>query len=642
MNIISSTTGVNRRKMCKTVALVLALLTLASIASGQVDSIQTAGTRGCVIVELVLERIDNPIRQLAEIFYNSSDEAEDARTIRSVEELLRRIAAVESDYGRANHTYRDDYYGGIWQVDEADFGGQLDAILSVIENHPGACIELLDIYASLGWEDLRKPLYSGFAAMLKLFLSGEQIPNADDVTSQADFWIRYYRNSTENGITGNTGGPGETLTRENFTAAANTGCAVPCQSYPDIVFVIDSSGSIGSFHFQQALNFTADLASEFRIGPDFTHIGVITYASSVITSQQIELDRFYDASELSAAIRNIHYTSGGTATGRAIQYATDTLFSTSNGARDDGRSRVGIVLTDGRSGDDVIGPSNAARNASINLIAIGIGTGINDDELLAIAGSRDQVYLVDAFVDLPSFSAFIESTSCLTAVSLDAGNTLLTVVVEDEVRYLSLDATPSDNYTLHINVMNGSVVVYGSLVTAMPGPDVYDFKLNISATRLVATDILIMIPKLNDQFGRETEGTQKKCRKTEADEESVLVLAVVGVSDNASLEVNVTEGDNRRYGDLAVSLNSEERVDGTAFHVCEAKCTCERAYVSMTTSMTEVELPVGSILNQIGTRRVEVTLPGNYVGPLYCVIATPGVSGSEVYSAINITSKCKE
>ena len=62
----------------------------------------------------------------------------------------------------------------------------------------------------------------------------------------------------------------------------------------------------------------------------------------------------------------------------------------------------------------------------------------------------------------------------------------------------------------------------------------------------------------------------------------------------------------------------------------------------MTASLSEVELPVGTILNQIGTRRVEVTLPGNYVGPLYCMIATPGVSGSEVYSAINITGKCKE
>ena len=249
------------------------------------------------------------------------------------------------------------------------------------------------------------------------------------------------------------------------------------------------------------------------------------------------------------------------------------------------------------------------------------------------------------FVDLPSFSASIETASCLSAVLLEVGDTLSTEVVDGEVRYLSLTATPGDNYTLHINVTDGGVVVYGSLVTAMPGPDAYDFKLNISAMGPVATDVLIMIPKLNiDQSGNKTEGerTQRRRRQSEADEESVLVLAIVGVSDNASLDLNITEGDNRRYGDLAVSLNEEERADGTAFYVCEAKCTCELAYVAMTTNITGTELPTGSILNHIGTRRVKVTLPSTYDGPLYCVIATPGVFGSEVFSSINITGKCNQ
>ena len=609
----------------------VALLTLGTLTSGQVDSIRNPETSGCTIVELVLERIDNLIRQLVGFYHPSSDEASVASAIRSVKEFLRRIAAVESDYGRADHTYRDTYHGGIWQVDEADFGydEQLDEILSVVRS------DLLNTYITLSWEDLRKPLYSGLSAMLRLFLSGKQIPDTEDVTGQADFWIRHYHT--------NTGG--EILTRENFTAVADLGCEIPCQSYPDIVFVIDSSGSIGASHFQQALSFTADLVSEFRIGKDFTRIGVITYNGEVITSEQIELNRFYNASELGAAIRGIQYTGGSTQTGRAIQYATDTMFNTSNGARNDGRSKVGIVLTDGQSHDDVIEPSNAARNASINLIAIGISNGIDGNELLAIAGSPDQVYLVDMFVDLPSFSASIETVSCLSAVSLEVGDTLSTEVVDGEVRYLSLTATPGDNYTLHINVADGGIVVYGSLVTAMPGPDAYDFKLNISAMGLVATDVLIMIPKLNvDQSGNRTEGvrTQRRRRQSEADEESVLVLAIVGVSDNASLDLNITEGDNRRYGDLAVSLNEEERADGTAFYVCEAKCTCELAYVTMTTNITGTELPTGSILHQIGTRRVEVTLPSIYDGPLYCVIATPGVFGSEVFSSINITGKCNQ
>ena len=288
------------------------------------------------------------------------------------------------------------------------------------------------------------------------------------------------------------------------------------------------------------------------------------------------------------------------------------------------------------SHDNVTGPSDAARSANINLIAIGIGTGIVEDELLAIAGSREQVYLVETFADLPSFSTAIETASCLTAVALKLNDTLSAVLMDGEVRYLSLTVRPGENYTLQINVTNGDLVVYGSLVTDMPGPDAYDFKLNITGDLGVITDYLIIVPRLPE------EGTQRKRRQTEPDEEMTLVLAFVGVSDNASLELNVTEGDSRRYGDLAVSLTEDENAAGTTFYVCEADCTCEQAYVNLTVSTTVVELPEGAILNQISNRKAEVILPNNYLGLLHCVIATPGVLGSEVFSTINITGKYKE
>ena len=589
------------------VAAVLALLTLATLTSGQgMDSIQVPGTNGCTIVELVLERIETRI--LSALY---PDSATSMRTIASTKAFLMRIAAVESDYGRANHTYRQDYHGGIWQVDEANFqatraseGGTLDQPISFISLRLG--IDWLDIT----WEDLRRPLYSGLAALLELILTGESIPN--DVAGQATFWLNHYHTGT--------------LTVDDFTAQADSRCSavVQCQSYPDIVFVVDSSGSIQAGPFQVALNFVADLVPYFRIGEDFTHVGVITYNNN--PTGRIALDDYFDASDLSTAIRSIDYTGGGTRTGRAIQYATDTSFNSSNGARDDGRSRVGIVMTDGQSGDGVVVPSNAARDAGINLIAIGIGTGIDENELLAIAGSTDQVYLVDTFADLPSFSAAIETQSCLTAVVLEQGDMLLASLMEGEVRYLSLTVSPGEVITLHITAMNG-IIVYGSLLTAMPGPDAYDFKLDISN---VATDYLISIPDA-------TEGDDDRERRQT--ETSTLVMAFVGMSDNASFELNVTEGDNRRYGDLAVSLNEEENPNGTALYVCEANCTCEQAFVNMTVSTTEIELPVGSNLNQVSDRRVEVTLPSDYLGPLHCVISTPGVSGSEVFRTINITGK---
>ena len=203
---------------------------------------------------------------------------------------------MESDYGRADHTYREDYHGGIWQVNEANFqatraskGGTLDQPISFISLRLG--IDWLDIT----WEDLQRPLYSGLAALLELILTGESIFN--DVAGQATFWLNHYHTGT--------------LTVDDFTAQADSRCSavVQCQSYPDIVFVVDSSGSIQAGPFQVALNFVADLVPYFRIGEDFTHVGVITYNSD--PTGRIALDDYFDASDLSAAIRSIGYTGGG-------------------------------------------------------------------------------------------------------------------------------------------------------------------------------------------------------------------------------------------------------------------------------------------------------------------------------------------
>ena len=615
--------------------LALAMLMLTSLTSGQgVDRIRDPETSGCAIIELVLERIEKKVLNTLVEVVNFNE-----TVVGPLIAFLRRIAAVESDYGRADHTYRKGYHGGIWQVDEDDFNDSRIRFANI--NHllaDNATANSFTLYAVINsllgidwmgisdsqWVDLRKPLYSGLAAMLKLLLANMSIPA--DVADQGAFWFNHYHNNAiRNGTL--------KLVRGNFTVLADTTCTVLCQSYPDIVFVVDSSLTVRPTSFQIALDFIAGLVPHFQIGQNLTRIGVVTYSDDVM--EAIALDSYFDASELSAAIRtNVHYFGGLTDTGKAIQFVTDISFSSSNGARDDGRSRVGIVMTDGVSQDDVAGPSNAARDAGINLIAIGIGN-VNTAELITIAGILDQVYLVNKFSDLPQLSAVIKTASCLAAVALKLNTTLSAILINDEIRYLSFTVTSGENYTLHITAMNGSIIVYGSLLTAMPGPDAYDFKLSISDMELVATDYLIVIPN-------PAVVPQRRRRQTETDEESTLVLAFVGMSVSAPFEVNIDEGDNRRYGDLAVLLTGEKSADGTVFYVCEANCICEQAQVNMTVSTTEIELPVGLNLNQVNDRRVVVTLPSDYLGPLHCVISTPGVSGSEVFSTINITGKCKE
>ena len=72
------------------------------------------------------------------------------------------------------------------------------------------------------------------------------------------------------------------------------------------------------------------------------------------------------------------------------------LFGYNSGARnkDEKVPRIGIVMTDGQSGDEVLGPAEAARGQDITLYAIGIGPNVKDLELQQIANDPNEKYVV--------------------------------------------------------------------------------------------------------------------------------------------------------------------------------------------------------------------------------------------------------
>lgn len=55
-------------------------------------------------------------------------------------------------------------------------------------------------------------------------------------------------------------------------------------------------------------------------------------------------------------------------------------------------SRVAIVITDGRSQDNVTDPALAARNLNINTFAIGVTDHVLASELESIAGSPNRFF----------------------------------------------------------------------------------------------------------------------------------------------------------------------------------------------------------------------------------------------------------
>lgn len=132
-------------------------------------------------------------------------------------------------------------------------------------------------------------------------------------------------------------------------------CSKTCLNANDIAFVIDGSSSVGTGNFRTVLQFVANITREFEISDTDTRVGAVQYTYE----QRLEFSfsQHGNKAELLNAIKRINYWSGGTSTGAAISYASEQLFSKSK----PNKRKIMIVITDGRSYDDVRQPAAAVH-----------------------------------------------------------------------------------------------------------------------------------------------------------------------------------------------------------------------------------------------------------------------------------------
>ncbi|KFP89681.1 Vitrin, partial [Apaloderma vittatum] len=175
-------------------------------------------------------------------------------------------------------------------------------------------------------------------------------------------------------------------------------CSKTCLNSADIGFVIDGSSSVGTSNFRTVLQFVANISKEFEISDTDTRIGAVQYTYE----QRLEFsfDKYSTKQDVLNAIKRISYWSGGTSTGAAISYASEQLFSKSK----PNKRKIMILITDGRSYDDVSVPAMAAHQNGVIAYSVGVAWAAQD-ELEAIATDPDQEhsFFVDEFDNLYRF-----------------------------------------------------------------------------------------------------------------------------------------------------------------------------------------------------------------------------------------------
>ena len=169
----------------------------------------------------------------------------------------------------------------------------------------------------------------------------------------------------------------------------------------DLVFVLDTSGSINSARFQLIREFTEKLSMLLDIGTQKSLIGVILFSSSALV--HFPVTQYISASTLLPALNpGLPYSGGSTNTVAALNLL---ITAGQDGGALDLRSAyvpIAIVVTDGISNSQSATLSAAsalhASNRYNQVYAVGVG-GADPTELNAIASDPSFVFLNSNFED---------------------------------------------------------------------------------------------------------------------------------------------------------------------------------------------------------------------------------------------------
>lgn len=174
----------------------------------------------------------------------------------------------------------------------------------------------------------------------------------------------------------------------------------------ELVFVIDSSESVGPENFDVVKDFVNGLIDGVSVSVEVTRVGVVLY--SHINVVVVSLAQLASRDDIKSAVRRMTYLGEGTYTGSALRQANELFRAARPGVR-----KVAVVITDGQTDTrDQVKLEDAvleAHTSGIEMFVIGVVNqsdpffGDFKQELNTMASDPDDehVYVISDFATLP-------------------------------------------------------------------------------------------------------------------------------------------------------------------------------------------------------------------------------------------------
>uniref|UniRef100_A0A8C4RJN8 Collagen alpha-1(XII) chain n=1 Tax=Erpetoichthys calabaricus TaxID=27687 RepID=A0A8C4RJN8_ERPCA len=196
------------------------------------------------------------------------------------------------------------------------------------------------------------------------------------------------------------------LTALLFTSAEAQDIACKTTAKADIVLLVDGSWSIGRLNFKTIRAFIARMIGVFEVGQDKVQVGLAQYSGDPRTEWHLNAHK--TRKSLLDAVANLPYKGGNTLTGMALNYILQHNFKPDVGLRPDSR-KIGVLITDGKSQDEIIQSSKKLRDQGIELYAIGVKNA-DESELRSIASDPDEIHMYN----VQDFSFLLDIVDSLT------------------------------------------------------------------------------------------------------------------------------------------------------------------------------------------------------------------------------------
>uniref|UniRef100_A0A7M4DVY3 von Willebrand factor A domain-containing protein 1 n=1 Tax=Crocodylus porosus TaxID=8502 RepID=A0A7M4DVY3_CROPO len=183
----------------------------------------------------------------------------------------------------------------------------------------------------------------------------------------------------------------------------------------DILFLLDSSGSVSYYEFSKVKEFIRDLLRPFTFGPHDVQTSIIHI--STVPTIEFPFDRYPSSEAVQQAIRGTQQLMGDTNTGKALSFAKEKFFTDEAGSRPD-VPKVLVWVTDGFSTDDISPPMQLLKDMGVTVFIVSTGRG-NFLELSAAASQPPEKHL--HFVDVDDLPIITkELRDAITATRLRA------------------------------------------------------------------------------------------------------------------------------------------------------------------------------------------------------------------------------